>query len=68
MKKNYDEPMFIDVKRGRVEEEEGPASKDKDVIIVEAITGSLDLLVDNIRTPERLVIDKGSGEDLRRTY
>jgi len=24
MKKNYDEPMFIDVKRGRVEEEEGP--------------------------------------------
>ncbi|AHM57744.1 pyridoxamine 5'-phosphate oxidase (plasmid) [Peptoclostridium acidaminophilum DSM 3953] len=25
MKNNYDEPMFIDVKRGRVEEEEGPA-------------------------------------------
>lgn len=39
-----------------------PASKDKDVIIVEAIRGSLDLLVDNIRTPERLVINKGSGE------
>jgi len=39
-----------------------PASKDKDVIIIEAIRGTLDLLVDNIKTPERLVMNKGSGE------
>lgn len=39
-----------------------PSSKDKDVIIIEAVRGSLDLLVDNIRTPERVVMNKGSGE------
>jgi phosphoenolpyruvate synthase/pyruvate phosphate dikinase len=38
-----------------------PAGGRKDVMIVELISGSLDLLVDNIKEPERIMLAKDSG-------
>lgn len=42
-----------------------PATNQSDVIIVEIIKGTLDLLVDNIKEPVRFRLDKGSGEILQ---
>ena len=39
-----------------------PSDKDKNYIIIEAIRGSLDLLVDNVKSPERFKINKKTGE------
>ena len=41
-----------------------PLSGKQDVIVIELIGGSLDLLVDNIREPERFIIEKNSGRVL----
>ncbi|WP_159434291.1 PEP/pyruvate-binding domain-containing protein [Peptoclostridium litorale] len=38
-----------------------PISNDATSIIIEAIEGSLDMLVSNLKTPERIQIDKASG-------
>jgi phosphoenolpyruvate synthase/pyruvate phosphate dikinase len=38
-----------------------PAGGRKDLIIIELISGSLDLLVDNIKEPERIMLAKNSG-------
>lgn len=39
-----------------------PVTNDTTVIIVEAVTGSLDMLVDNVKLPERIQINKASGK------
>ncbi len=41
-----------------------PLSGKQDVIVIELIGGSLDLLVDNIQEPERVIIEKNSGRVL----
>ena len=41
-----------------------PSSGQQDVIILEVISGSLDLLVDNIEEPERIKLKKDSGRIL----
>ena len=38
-----------------------PISNDTASIVIEAIEGSLDMLVSNVKTPERIQIDKASG-------
>lgn len=39
-----------------------PTTKDKGTIVIETIKGSLNLLVDNVQAPERVKIDRNTGE------
>ncbi len=41
-----------------------PLSGKQDLIVIEMIGGTLDLLVDNIQEPERIIIEKNSGRVL----